>query len=443
MYCSVSRQRLLTTATLFSLVFGAIPGAVTQSTCTVSANSGSTDTTFNAMATQNGPGTGNEPSGSPGWTGADSTYSILLPNGNTAFFYSDSYIGQSPALSGDGTVTTNANGLRTRAVNCSPPLCSPATNVYRAHNSIVVRNATSGQLTSLTGAVDAYGYSTSYFVPSNTNHFYWMGDSVVVQTTSSGTKKVWTFLLEFDSSWTYYGSAIAQLSLPSLAIESITPLTNIPSGNTTNWGSSMWLDGSYGNYYLYIYGINGSKPYVALTNPALGVSGVANTSSNWYVAQHASSGWSWVTGLNNASPVIGDTSDPNNAGDMLSNEFSVKKVTSSAGTTYLLVAEDTKPAYGTQTDIVLYSACSPYGPFSAKDVVYSTPETGTKTVPGMTSGQQLTGTLLTYNAHSHPQFTSSGSLLISYDLNTSNSADLIYADTYRPKFIRVPIAGLH
>jgi len=127
---------------------------------------------------------------------------------------------------------------------------------------------------------------------------------------------------------------------------------------------------------------------------------------------------------------------------MLSNEFSVKKVTSSAGTTYLLVAEDTKPAYGTQTDIVLYSACSPYGPFSAKDVVYSTPETGTKTVPGMTSGQQLTGTLLTYNPHSHPQFTSSGSLLISYDLNTSNSADLIYADTYRPKFIRVPIAGL-
>jgi len=94
-------------------------------------------------------------------------------------------------------------------------------------------------------------------------------------------------------------------------------------------------------------------------------------------------------------------------------------------------------------NIVFYSACSPQGPFSAKDVVYSTPETGAKTVPGMTSGQQLTGALLTYNPHAHPQFTSNGSLLVSYDLNSSNGADLVYADAYRPKFVRVPIAGLH
>jgi len=201
----------------------------------------------------------------------------------------------------------------------------------------------------------------------------------------------------------------------------------------------MWLDGGYGSYYLYIYGVNGSQPYIALTNPALGVSGIANT-NNWFVAN---SSRGWVTGLNNAAPVIGGPSDTNNAGDKISNEYSVKKLTSSAGTTYLLVAEDTKPAFGTQTNIVLYSACSPQGPFSAKDVVYSTPETGAKTVPGMTSGQQLTGALLTYNPHAHPQFTSNGSLLVSYDLNSSNGADLVYADAYRPKFVRVPIAGLH
>jgi hypothetical protein len=415
-------------------------------TCTVSASPGAPDSTFNAEYAENGPGTGKEPSGMPGWTGADSTYSVLLPSGDSAFFFSDSYIGEYPALSGDGTVTTNSNGLRTRVPNCSAPLCSPPTSLYHSHNSIVVQSATSRQLSTLVGPKDpTSGYSTSYFAPATgavTGHFYWMGDSVVVQVDSSGTKKLWTFVMEWDNSFNYYGSAIAQLSLPDLAIESITPLTNVPSGNVVHWGTSLWLDGNFGNYYLYVYGIedngqNGRYPFVALTNPALGVSGIANT-NNWYVWN----GSSWATGLTNAVQIIGAPNDPNNAGDYVSSEYSVKKIHSGAGTTYLLVAQNTKVAFGTWKDIVLYSACRPQGPFSAKQVVYSTPETGATKVPGMTSSQSLNGIILTYNPHAHPQYTSNGQLLISYDLNASNSGDLVYADVYRPKFIRVKIAGL-
>lgn len=415
-------------------------------TCTVSASPGTPDSTFNAEYTENGPGTGSEPVGMAGWTGADSTYSVLLPSGDSAFFFSDSYVGEYPAISGDGTVTTNSNGLRTRAVNCGAPLCSPPTSLYHAHNSIVVQSATTGQLSTLVGPKDpTSGYSTSYFAPATgavTGHFYWMGDSVVVQVDSSGTKKLWTFVMEWDNSFNYYGSAIAQLSLPDLAIESITPLANVPSGNVVHWGTSLWLDGNFGNYYLYVYGIedngqNGRFPFVALTNPALGVSGVANT-NNWYVWN----GSTWATGLTNAAQIIGAPNDPNNAGDYVSSEYSVKKIRSGAGTTYLLVAQNTKVPFGTWKDIVLYSACRPQGPFSAKQVVYSTPETGSKTVPGMTSSQSLSGILLTYNPHAHPQYTSNGQLLISYDLNASNSGDLVYADTYRPRFIRVKIAGL-
>jgi len=405
-------------------------------TCTVAAGTGTPDSYFNSEYTENGPGTGKEPLGMPGWSGADSTYSVLLPSGDTAFFFSDSYVGQYPTLSGDGTVTTNSNGLRTRTANCGAPLCNPPTNLYHAHNSIVVQSASTGQLSTLMGPKDpTSGYSTSYFAPATgpvTGHFYWMGDSVVVQVDSAGTKKLWTFVMEWDGSFNYYGSAIAQLSLPSLAIESITPLSNVPSGNVVHWGTAQWLDGSYGNYYLYVYGIedngqNGRYPFIALTNPTLGVSGVANT-NNWYVWN----GKSWVTGLTNAVQIIGAPNDPNNAGDYVSSE----------GTTYLLVAQDTKVAFGTWKNITLYSACRPQGPFSAKDVVYSTPETGSTKVPGMTSSQSLTGIILTYNPHLHPQFTSNGQLLISYDLNASNSGDLLYADTYRPKFIRVKVAGL-
>jgi hypothetical protein len=406
------------------------PAGTAQSTCTVAASTGTIDTTFNAMATQNGPGTGLESSGSPGWTGGDSTYSVQLGNGNTAFFYSDSYIGQSPTVANDGTVTTDSNGLRTRT-----------TDAFYAHNGIVVRNASTGDLTTTYGAPSG-GFSRSYFVPaSNDGGKYWMGDSVLVQTDSSGTKKVWTFLLEFNSSTgAYMGSAIAQLSPQAMTIDSITPLST--QGTSVMWGSAMSLEGSYGNYRLYIYGTEGGQPYVALTNPSQGVTGVADM-SRWFYAQNPGTGPSWTLSMSSATPILGEAGDPNNAGSTISNEFSVKKITSNAGTTFLLVAEDKTNAINhDQNQIVLYSACSAYGPFSAMDVVYTTPETGATTVPGMTGSQMLSGKLWTYNPHAHPQFDTNGNLVISYNVNSTQGADLIYADAYHARYIDVPIAGL-
>ena len=176
--------RTLVATLLICVVPALVSSDLSAQTCTVSASPGTPDSVFNAEYTENGPGTGNEPIGMPGWTGADSTYSVLLPNGDSAFFFSDSYIGEYPAVSGDGTVTTNSNGLRTRAVNCGAPLCSPPTSLYHAHNSIVVQSATTGKLSTLVGPKDpTSGYSTSYFAPATgavTGHFYWMGDSVVV-----------------------------------------------------------------------------------------------------------------------------------------------------------------------------------------------------------------------------------------------------------------------
>jgi len=428
--CSNTIQRSFA-VTLIGIIPAFLGSDLLAQTCTVSASTGIPDSTFNAEYTENAPGTGEEPPGMPGWTGADSTYSVQLPNGDSAFFFSDSYIGEYPEVSGDGTVTTNSNRLRTRAVNCGAPLRNPPTSLYHAHNSIVVQSAKTGQLSTLVGPKDlTSGYSTSYFASATgaiTGHFHWTGNSVVVQVDSLGTKKLWTFVLERDS-FNCYGSAIAQLSLPDLTIDSITPLSNVPSGNVLHWGTALWLDGTYGNCYLYVYGIedngqSGRYPFIALTNPALGVSGITDT-NNRYVWN----GNSWVTGLTNAVQIIGAPNDPNNAGNHVSSEYSVKKVHSSAGTTYLLVAQNTKVAFGTWKDIVLYSACRPQGPFTGKQVVYSTPETGATNVPAMTSSHSLSGILLTYNPHAHLQFTSNGPLLISYDLNAGNSVDLIYAD---------------
>src|SRR5712691_2400416 len=54
---------------------------------------GTSDSTFDAYTTQNGPG----------WTGADGTYSLPLPDGTNLWMWSDSYIGTV-----DPTTSTNS-----------------------------------------------------------------------------------------------------------------------------------------------------------------------------------------------------------------------------------------------------------------------------------------------------------------------------------------------
>ena len=69
--------------------------------CEISVGKGESATEWNEIFTRNGPG----------WTGADTTVSIELPNGSSAFFFSDSYIAEDPAKPGDGAVYTNESGL--------------------------------------------------------------------------------------------------------------------------------------------------------------------------------------------------------------------------------------------------------------------------------------------------------------------------------------------
>lgn len=63
----------------------------------------------------------------------------------------------------------------------------------------------------------------------------------------------------------------------------------------------------------------------------------------------------------------------------------------------------------------------------------------------MTDSQSLKSGLSVYNPHLHPQFTQNGNLLISYNSNLpfgSKPGDSIYADFYKPRFVRVKVEGL-
>ena len=420
-------------------------GFVAAQNCGLKTRPGVIDKQFEAIFSQNGPGSGLQPANRPAWTGADSTYSVVLPNGNSAFFFSDGYIAESPPVQGDGKVIVGPNGIRMREANCLPPLCSPATSLFRSRNSVVVLSKGLNRMTAFTGPPDKAGYSTSLFTPekaAETKRYFWMGDSVVLKTGNPRVDKLWVFLLEFDSALAYYGTSIAQLSLPDFKIESVQKLRGTEQ-STVAWGSASMLEDSNDGPLLYIYGIqnkqtiNGKVPYLARVNPGAGVDSVADAST-WKVWN----GSDWVAGLNNGVQLLGDKKDPMNAGDQISDEISVRKVRTTKGSVYVLVGMDTTIPFGKWKDITIYSACRPQGPFSAKQVVYSTPETESRILPGMTGEQRLAGPLVVYNPHLHPQFNNRDGLLISYDTNTTKNEDLMYADSYRPRFIRVPIEGL-
>lgn len=422
--------------------------------CEISVEPGEQAVDWDAAFTINGPGNGLAPSGSATWTGADSTISVELPNGDTAFFFSDSFIAESPALPGDGRVYTNTNGLRLREPNCLPPICGPKPeHIHYVYNSIVLRSKDRKTLRTLVGPKDKHGYSTAYFKPKSDdpNVMYWLGDPAIVDV--NGKKKVWIFLNEwrvarpFDKKFfiDFRGQAIAQLDAETLAIESINPLKNLVDQGV--WGIAVWQDGND----FYIYGMRNEgeikttqkselaladkfkKLYVAKVDASRGIEYVSNE-KNW----SAWDGKRWAKNLKKRASIIPEK-------DSISDELSIKKLNIGGKSVFVMVTFDTSVGYVNWKDLYLYSACEPQGPFVNKYFFYRTPAAGLKKLPGMTESQSLQSGLSVYNPHMHPQFTVGGKLLVSYNSNLPFGAkpgDSIYADFYRPRFVRVGIRGL-
>lgn len=391
----------------------------------------------------------------PGWTGGDTTVSIELPNGDSAFFFSDSFIAEDPAMPGDGTVFTNSNGLRMRKPNCLPPFCGPKPEViHYVYNSVVVRSKDGKTVRTLTGPKDKNGYSTSYFKPKSTNpnHMYWLGDPIVVEV--GGKKKIWMFLNEWDVArpfdktfWIKYRSqAIAQLDADTLAIEKIVDLRN--KTDESIWGISLWVNQ---NNELFIYGMRNEGRIEGVQRSSLDA---ANKYKKLYLAKvDASRGLEFAADLKNWKAWNGKqfSKDLNGrrslipAKDSVSDELSIRHLNINGRPTFVMVTFDTSVGYADWKDLYLYSACEPQGPFNTKHFVYRTPTAGQRKLLGMTESQSLQTGMSVYNPHMHPQFTSDGKLLISYNSNLPFGAkpgDSIYADFYRPRFVWVPIAGL-
>lgn len=243
----------------------------------------------------------------------------------------------------------------------------------------------------------------------------------------------------------FAGQAIAQLDAETLAIESIKPLKNLVDQGV--WGIATWLNGKD----FYIWGMKNTediktekkseinlvdkykKLYIAKTDASKGIEFVSDE-KNWL----AWDGKKWVKNLRKRASIIPQK-------DSISDELSIKRLNIGGKPIFVMVSFDTSVGYADWKDLYLYSACQPQGPFVNKQHIYRTPTAGLKKLPGMIGAQSLQSGLSVYNPHLHPQFTENENLLISYNSNLpfgSKPGDSIYADFYKPRFVRVQIKDL-
>lgn len=367
---------------LTSLLLLVSASAFTQCALPPAPTPATIDATFDSYATENGPG----------WTGGDGSYSLLLPDGTNLWMWSDSYIGTVDPLT----------RLRKNAL-------------FTAHNSLTILDQTTGSWTTV-------GYppqTTSYFVPANKNDWFWIGGGLVYQP-SPGTYKLKVFLLEWTGLFQLVGHSVATLSWPSLAIDSITPVSGLDT--SLEWGTRILKVGSI--YYIYGLkdpGTNTKVPYLARTNAIANLTDASNWQF-WSATQHK-----WVTGEANATQLAGVAA--------ITPEYSVDRLSYNGSPFFLMTGMDPKnPPYPLWNTIEMWYGCSPQGPWLNKTAVYTNPEAG---APGC-----KVGTLVTYNAKAHTEFSDSSGMLVSYNVNANSSSDLVCADDYKPRFVRVVIPGV-
>ncbi|RRR98199.1 DUF4185 domain-containing protein [Glycomyces terrestris] len=336
------RPTTLATAALAALAAAAIPGAAQAATAcapTASVNEELTER-FETYGDTAGR-----------WTGADSAYSVPLPDGTTAWLYSDTFMGE-------------VHDDRSR------PLDSPF-----LHNSIIVDD--DGDLTTVTGGTAAAPESLVK-VPGGdeTQNWYWFGDGTV----EGDTLKV--MLLEFVKTGTgvfdfaFAGNAVATFDADTMAL---TAITDLPE-STVNWGSAIYEDPRDG--YTYVFGVedNQAQKYAHLARVPTG----ALTTAPWeYFADGA-----WTADPNASTRIL----------EGVSNEFSVHRF---QGRFTLVTGDATQPL---SAEIVMYQSDDLSGPYTGRTLLYTTPETGgnvftynAKAHPHLGDRDSL---LITYNVNS-------------------------------------------
>ncbi|MEV4076592.1 DUF4185 domain-containing protein [Nonomuraea fuscirosea] len=345
----------------------AAPAAASD--CAPTVTGASTDARLTALFTTYG----NDNSRLDDWTGADGTYSLKLPNGQELWVFSDTFLGR-----------VNPDGTR-------PPVVEEGGSTVFLNNSFAIER--DGRLSTIHAGTAAK--PTAVMPPRDEDHWYWAGDATLAGGIVEVTYQEYERFGPGAWDWRWHRNVVARFA-PGRLDRPIS-VHDLPSGQGVAWASGVLRDGGH----TYVYGVEdlGSPKYMHVAR----VKG-QSLLGRW---EYLKADGTWSANQADSARVM----------DGVANEYSVSRV----GSGYVLITHDTTEALS--ANIVAYSSCSPSGPFTGKQHVYTTPETS--------------GNIFTYNAHAHPDVAGDG-LVVSYNVNSFVNTDH-YRDVsiYRPRFLDV------
>jgi hypothetical protein len=302
-----------------------------------------------------------------GWTGGDATFSIALPNGSTAWWFGDSFLGGITLLGG------------------------------RDQPYPDIRNAVVVQGDCLTTRFRGTSEEPNHFELSpDDESWYWLnqpvrhGDEVHVFATR---------IVEGEGAVPYAADGVAHMTY-DLDLSRIAVDREVPALDDQWWGAAFADDATH-TYVFGIRDVSAFDKHVYLARTPL-----HDLDGTW--EYRTASGWS--TTLTDAAPVLTDEGH-------ISTQLSVL----ADGDELALVSQS--PGLST-VNVWRADAATPWS-WGARELV-----TTLDTVAG---GR-------TYNALVHPQFTTGGELLISYNVIADDpTLTMAQASLYRPRFVRAAL----
>jgi hypothetical protein len=325
-----------------------------------------------------------------GWTAGDGTISVPLPDNRVLWLFGDSYIVD---------VDTANNTL--------PCL-------FQVRNCMMVQDSVDlSQFRTIIDSTQSGVNRSTFKIRPDDSTLLWPGHGYVWSDT------VYLFMERYSNSdmGKYYGEYIAKLHYPDLHLAEIVP---VQMNTNYYFGRAVVKDTVAG--WLYIYG---NRLNWIVWEPILARCPINGIQGPWQY--FTGTGWSSLPG--GSQKICDDPVSPGFSVFIKNNKY------------YLITQENGYLTCGLGREIYSYESDLPQGPFINKKLLY--------TEESMWNGRYL----LTYNAQAHPFFTSGDELLIGYNVNdrvdtTSSNpcpsqcvniwTDRMDADSYRPKFVRVP-----
>ncbi len=283
------------------------------------------------------------------------------------------------------------------------PPSRPADATF-VHNAFVLRDV-HGHFSTVVGGTA--GAPDSLLRPADPEHWFWLGDVSYLNGVLQVPLSEWRATGSGSMDFGFVGSSLAIFD-PSDLRRPVS-ITALPRDRGIQWG--QWIEPA--GEWTYVYGIEDLAGGRYLHVARVAEHNLGQPFSFW-------TGAGWSTSEGSSIPIA----------EGVGAELSVHRLVS--GQYLLTTMED-----GFGTNIVGRYGPSPTGPFGAALTLYATPESGA-------DGSYRDADVYTYNAHVHPELSTSTDLVVSYNVNSIDTAlgGDVYRDVsiYRPRFISVTLA---